>query len=208
MINTKVLKATHPQAISYALDVLRNSGIVSFPTDTVYGLGALVSDKSGVRRLYGVKGRRHTKAIAVLIHASEKLKEISVDIPEYVETLADAFWPGPLTIIVNKHPSIPDQVSPGPTLGVRVPDHRIALALLKAAGPMAVTSANLSGENNTRTTSEVMEQLDGKVHMILDGGQTPGGVPSTVLDCTSDPPKILRKGPIGIDKIRTIIGSE
>jgi L-threonylcarbamoyladenylate synthase len=195
-MKTELLPAEHPHALPQALNVLRNSGIVAFPTDTVYGLGAIAFDLKGVDRLYGVKGRSHTKAIAILLAHPDSLAEVATEVSEDARRLAEAFWPGPLTLILTRHPKVPSVLSPSPTIGVRIPDHPIALDLLQAAGPMAVTSANLSGRENTCTTQEVLAQLDGRVHLVIDGGRTPGGVPSTVIDCTQPQLQVVREGPI------------
>ena len=105
-------------------------------------------------------------------------------------------------MIVPRHPSLPDVLAPLPTIGVRVPDHPVALALLKKTGPLAVTSANISGKSNTMTAKQVLKQLKGRIHLVIDGGRTPGGVPSTVLDCTTPEPVILREGPITLKQIK------
>ncbi len=119
--------------------------------------------------------------------------------------LAAAFWPGPLTVVVERHPDLPQNLSPLPTIGVRMPDHPIALALLNAAGPLAVTSANISNAANTASAQAVLEQLGGRISLLLDGGQTPGGTPSTVVDCTQPELKILRLGPISAEEIARVI---
>ncbi len=119
--------------------------------------------------------------------------------------LADRFWPGPLTLIVSRKPDLPDALSITPTIGVRVPDHPVALKLLRLAGPLAVTSANISGHENTNTAQEVLDQLGGRIHLVIDGGRTPGGVPSTVVDCTRPIPVILRAGPISMEDIQSAL---
>lgn len=204
-MKTRVIPASDPKAILHAVDVLKQHGIVAFPTDTVYGLGAGVRDPIGVDRLYSVKGRDHTKAIAVLLSDPDQLSEVALELPGKADKIARAYWPGPLTLIVLRHPDVPGIVSPTPTLGVRIPDHPVALKLMNKTGPLAVTSANLSGANNAVTAGEVLEQLDGRIDLILDGGKTPGGVPSTVLDCTTDKLKILREGPIGLKEIERFL---
>ena len=123
---------------------------------------------------------------------------MAVNLPDQALALASAHWPGALTLIVPRHPSLPADLSPLPTLGIRIPDHPAALALLQAAGPLAVTSANLSGQADTTTAKEVLAQLDGRVDLVLDGGKTPGGIPSTVVDLTGSEPRILRQGPVEI----------
>ena len=120
--------------------------------------------------------------------------------------LAERFWPGPLTIILPKRSDLPDSVSATNTVGVRVPDHRIARRVLRAAGPMAVTSANISGQPSPSTAEEVFIQLNGRIALILDGGKTPGGVPSTVVDCTGTQPIVIREGPISFREILAITG--
>jgi L-threonylcarbamoyladenylate synthase len=193
---TKTLLTSDPLAIPRALEVLRAGGIVAFPTDTVYGLGALAFDVAGIERLYDAKGREHTKAIAVLIADPGELSKVASSVGEQAARLTAEFWPGPLTLVVPKLTSLPGTLSPNDTIGVRVPDHAAARALLAAAGPMAVTSANRSGGPNARTAAEVLVQLDGRVELVLDGGQTPGDTPSTVVDLTGAAPKMLRIGPI------------
>jgi len=203
-MKTESISANHPTAIPHALDVLRNGGLVAFPTDTVYGLAAPVHDVESIERLYVVKGRNNTKAIAVLIGSVSDLDQVTVDLKPTARKVAERFWPGPLTLIVPRHPDLPDVLAPLPTIGVRIPDHPVALALLQAAGPLAVTSANLSGGENTMTAREVYQQLQGRIHLILDGGRTPGGVPSTVVDCTTPEPQILRDGPISLAEIMAL----
>lgn len=205
-MKTDILRADHPVALTHAVDVLNNGGLVVFPTDTVYGLAALPDTTEHVERLYTVKGRSSTRAIAILIGNSEDLVRVSSSLPEVVLRLAKRFWPGPLTLIVPRHPSLPDVLSPQPTIGVRMPNHAVALTLLRMTGPLAVTSANLSGQDNANTAQEALAQLKGRVHLILDGGRTPGGVPSTVVDCTTPELVILRKGPITLDELQAASG--
>ena len=195
-MKTTLLSSESTNSIPHAVDVLEQGGVVAFPTDTVYGLGAQAFAAASIDRLYGIKGREHTKAIAVLIADSEQLEQIAPNPGEDVYRLARRFWPGPLTMVLPRHPSLPEELAPNETIGVRVPDHPVALELLHAAGPMGVTSANLSGEENTLTADEVMAQLAGRVHLVLDGGTAPGGVPSSVVDLTAKLPTILRPGPI------------
>lgn len=201
-MKTELLRADHPVAISHAADILKHGGLVVFPTDTVYGLAALPYQAEFVERLYIVKGRNSTRAIAVLIADTGELERVSSDPSATAIRLAERFWPGPLTLIVKRHPSLPDILSPQPTIGVRIPDHPVALALLRLTGPLAVTSANLSGQENSNTAQEALNQLGGRVHLVLDGGRTPGGIPSTVVDCTGPEPLILREGPISEEEIR------
>lgn len=200
-METIVLAASRPDTLTAALALLQTAGLVAFPTDTVYGVGALVHNAQGIEQLYLVKGRETTKAIPVLLGDVTDLDKITLDIGARALRLARRFWPGPLTLVVLKNPSLPSNLSTASTVGVRMPDHPVALALLRAAGPMAVTSANLSGGDNTSTASEVLAQLGGRIPLILDGGLTPGGSPSTVVDCTTPEPVILRAGPITLEQI-------
>ena len=204
-MKTECLRADHPVALTHAVDVLKNGGLVVFPTDTVYGLASLPDTTECVERLYTVKGRNNSRAIAVLIGNPEELDRVSISSTEMALRLAKRFWPGPLTLIVPRHPSLPDALSPQPTIGVRMPDHAIALALLRMTGPLAVTSANLSGQDNTNTAQEALAQLKGRVHLVIDGGRTPGGIPSTVVDCTTPELVILRKGPLTLEELQTAL---
>lgn len=190
-------------AIEQALDVLQAGGTVAFPTDTVYGLAASLSSAETIEQLFQVKQRPEDRAIAVLLGNTGHLAEVTLDPGGAALRLAERFWPGPLTLVVPKHPQIPAMISPRPTIGVRIPDHPVALALLTASGPLAVTSANLSGQENCRSAGEVVEQLQGRIDLILDGGVTPGGLPSTVVDMTGDTLKILREGPISFSELQS-----
>ena len=200
-MQTRIMSADNKQWLPRALEILRNGGLVAFPTDTVYGLGALAFDGKAVESIYLAKDRPVEKAIPVLIWDASDLEKISADIPERTRALASRFWPGPLTVLVPKKPTLPESVSATATVAVRVPDHAVARELLRAAGPMAVTSANLSGQASPSTAQEVLAQLNGRIDLILDGGTTPGGVPSTLVDCSSNEIKILRPGPITLAEL-------
>jgi L-threonylcarbamoyladenylate synthase len=205
-MNTEILPAQDPKALSQALSILRAGGLVVFPTDTVYGVGALAFDGAAVEQIYAVKDRPIDKSIPVLIADPADLAKVTLKVPESAARLAAHFWPGPLTLIVPKHPNLPEAVSATSTVGVRIPDHPLAWMLLQAAGPMAVTSANLSGRPSPSTAQEVLAQLGGRVALIIDGGKTPGGVPSTVVDCVGMEARILRAGPISKDEIGAMLG--
>ena len=206
-MKTEVLLASHPVALPHAADILRHGGTVAFPTDTVYGLAALPAVAEYVERLYIVKGRNSERAIAVLIGSPADLPKVAVSPSQAALLLAKHFWPGPLTLIVPRHPDLPEVLSPMPTIGVRMPNHPLALALLRMVGPLAVTSANISGGKNTTSAQEVLAQLKGRVHLVIDGGRTHGGVPSTVVDCTTAEPAILRKGPISMEDLMEALKS-
>ncbi len=198
MTSTSVIPADRADAIQQAVNVLESLGTVVFPTDTVYGLAASAFSFGAIQKLFEVKDREQEKSIAVLLGSLDQLSAVTADPSPAALSLGKKHWPGALTLVVPRHPEMPENLSPLPTLGVRIPDHPVALALLQAVGPLAVTSANLSGMPNTTTAEEVLAQLDGRVDLILDGGKTPGGIPSTVVDMTGAKPKVLRKGPISI----------
>jgi L-threonylcarbamoyladenylate synthase len=195
-MQTRILPATDPQAIDQAIQTLESGGLVAFPTDTVYGLAARLFDPAGIDRLYAVKGRDSAKAIPVLLSSPDELPQVTTGMNPAARRLAQRFWPGPLTLVVPRCPDLPENLSNLPTIGVRMPDHPLALALMRRSGPLAVTSANQSGGENTCTAQEVLAQLGGRIELILDGGRTPGGSPSTVVDCSGAELAILRQGPI------------
>ena len=204
-MKTIILTSKNSDTISRALEILKAGGLVAFPTDTVYGVGTLAFDGTAVESIYAAKDRPVDKAIPILIGGLEDLDKVTAEVPPIAAKLAAHFWPGPLTLVVPKHPHLPDAVSATPTVGVRVPDHPVARALLRAAGPMAVTSANISGEDSPKTAEEVNRQLNGRISLILDGGETPGGVPSTVVNCLGTEPDILREGPITLKDIQFVL---
>jgi L-threonylcarbamoyladenylate synthase len=206
-MKTEVLPAARPNALQHAADVLSHGGLVVFPTDTVYGLAAFPYDRQFVERLFIVKGRDQHRAIALLLADTADLGRVSNEPNETALRLAERFWPGPLTLIVPRHPSLPDILSPLPTIGVRVPDHSVARALLIITGPLAVTSANLTNHEPACTAQEALSQLGGRVHLILDGGIAPGGVASTVVDCTSRELVIVRQGPISEEQMLAALES-
>jgi L-threonylcarbamoyladenylate synthase len=195
-VKTEILTAADPDALRHAVDVLHYGGLVAFPTDTVYGVGALAFHPDAVMRLYTVKGRSAEKAIAVLVGREADLAQVASELTPAARRLAARFWPGSITLVVPKHRGLPDAVSSLPTVGVRMPDHDLARQLLTLAGPMAVTSANRSGEPNSLTAADVLAHLNGRIELLIDGGRVRGGVPSTVVDCTAPAPQVLREGPI------------
>src|SRR5687768_14253288 len=141
-MQTKIIPAGDKEALPHAIDILQSGGLVAFPTDTVYGVGALAFDGKAVESIYMAKDRPVEKAIPVLIGEVHELDKVGIEIPDSARQLASRFWPGPLTILVPKRPDLPESVSSTPTVGVRIPDHEVARALLRRAGPIAVTSAN------------------------------------------------------------------
>lgn len=206
MAKTRVLPVDEPNLLHAVIEKLRQGGLVAFPTDTVYGLGADAWNATAVDRIYSVKDRSELKAIPVLLGAAEDLLRVAHEPLPIVWQLAAQFWPGPLTIVVERRPDLPLAVSAGDTVGVRVPDHPFALELLAEAGPLAVTSANRSGEDSARTAQAVLEGLGERIDLLVDGGEAPGGVPSTVIDCTVEPPRLLRQGPLHLEALLSSAG--
>ncbi len=204
-MKTDIIPATHPSAILHAMDVLNCCGLVAFPTDTVYGLATLAFNEACIERLYVVKGRKHTRAIAVLLSQVKQMDQIAIDLSLEARKLAEKFWPGPLTLVLNRHPNLPAILSPEPTIGVRIPNHPVALRLMDRTGPLAVTSANRSGEPPATSAEAVIAQLKNRIHLVIDGGTSPGGVPSTVVDCTQPGVKVLRTGPITEEQLQAAI---
>ena len=203
-MKTEIIPASEIQS---ALEILQNGGIVAFPTDTVYGLGALAFNNNAVESIYIAKERPIEKSIPILIGDLSGLDQVAEDIPNMALRFATRFWPGPLTCILPKKQTLPLAVSATSTVAVRIPDHADARALLRAAGAMAVTSANISGQPNPSTAQEVYDQLNGRIPLILDGGKTRGGVPSTLVDCTGEKPVVLREGPISLDELLAALKS-
>jgi len=196
-MKTLFLRGSEPETISIAADLLRRGELVAFPTDTVYGLGAHAYLPEAVERIYAVKGRREDKGIPLLLADVESLAEVATEVPPVARRLAAAFWPGGLTLVLPKSPLVPAAVSREPTVAVRIPAHPLVLALIRAVGvPVATSSANRSGEPSLTTAQAVRAVFDGRIAAIIDGGRSPGGVPSTIVDCTAWPPAILRLGAI------------
>lgn len=200
-METEILSINEPKALAQAIDLLADSGLLAFPTDTVYGLGALAFNEHAVSEIYTVKGRGGDKAVAVLVADLEQLERVAQGVNSICAKLARRFWPGPLTLVLPRHPAIPEAVTPYPTVGVRIPDFEPTRELLRLTGPLAVSSANRSGNAAPCTARGVEAELGGRIPLILDGGATPGGMPSTVVDCSQGEPKILRAGPITLEQI-------
>jgi L-threonylcarbamoyladenylate synthase len=190
-------------AFARAVALLQAGELVAFPTDTVYGVGALAWLPEAVAKLYTAKLRPAEKAIPILLADPADIVLVADHLPPAAAAIAAAFWPGPLTMVVRKAAHVGDEItSGGSTVAVRVPDHPLARDLIRAAGaPLATTSANLSGQPSPVTAQDVADQLGGRIAFILDGGACPGGVASTVVDLTGPTPVILRPGPITLAQI-------
>jgi len=196
-----------PQEIARATEVLRRGGVVAFPTDTVYGLGASIFLPRAVERVFELKGRPRHQPLPVLVSSFEQVAGLA-SVPPGAATLAKRFWPGALTLVLAALEAAPELVTAGSgKVAVRLPDHPVPLALIEGLGtPITGTSANLSGEPSARTAQEVRAQLREKVDMVLEGGPTPRGVESTIVDLTGKAPLVLREGAISRKEIEECLG--
>jgi L-threonylcarbamoyladenylate synthase len=196
------------KALSKAATILRRGGLVAFPTETVYGLGAVIYNRTSVKSIFTVKGRPGDNPLIVHIYKREQLAEIALTVPAPTQLLAQRFWPGPLTMVLPKKAHIPAEVSAGlPTVAVRLPSHPVAQELLRQTDqPVAAPSANLSGRPSPTRGSHVISDLSGKIEMIIDAGPTGVGVESTVLDLTSTRPRILRPGGVTLEMLEAVLG--
>jgi L-threonylcarbamoyladenylate synthase len=196
-----------PAAIRDAAAVLRSGGLVAFPTETVYGLGADALSATAVARLFAAKGRPPTDPVIVHLSSAEQLDRIARAVPDAARTLAAALWPGPLTLILPKATAIPDAVTAGlSTVAVRVPSHPIARALLAEAGmAVAAPSANRFSRPSPTRPEHVLEDLAGSIDLLIDGGPTTIGVESTIVDVTASPPLVRRPGGITLDALRSLV---
>ena len=193
--------------IEQAVAILKNGGLVAYPTDTVYGLGVCMTDTKAVERIFQVKGRPKGMALPVLLAERAQIEVIVESMPLAAQRLADEFFPGALTIILPKSNTVPDIVTGGgKTIAFRIPNHPVPLALIKGLGkPIVGTSANLSGQPSTLTALEVQAQIGDKIDMIIDGGRCPGGIESTVVDLSGERPIVRRQGAISIERLINIL---
>lgn len=211
-INTRYIKVdqNHPEAdaIAGAGLILRRGGLVAFPTETVYGLGADATNARAVARIFEAKGRPPDNPIIVHVASRSQLSALVVGVPTAAKILMDTFWPGPLTIILPAAKGVPEVVTAGlATVAVRMPDHPVALELIKVAGvPVAAPSANLSGKPSPTHAAHVLQDLDGRIEAVLDGGPAGVGVESTVIDLTAEAPVILRPGGITPEELGACLG--
>lgn len=180
-----------------AIQALKSGGIIAIPTDTVYGLAADPFNADAVQRLYTFKGRPDSKPIPLVLSAVEDIHSVAQNLPGFFFHLTDRFWPGGLTIVVEAKDLLPILTAGGNTVGVRIPDNPLLLQILQAfGGPAAITSANLSGEPPATSPEEIDIELTSRIDMIVEGGKTPGPMPSTVYDISVSPPRIRRQGVI------------
>lgn len=196
-----------PAAIEEAARALREGKLVAFPTETVYGLGAHALDPVAVRKIFDAKERPATDPLIVHIANIDRVDQCATDMPPGAKKLGLAFWAGPLTIILPKKPVVPDLVTAGlPSVALRVPAHRVARALMEMAGvPVAAPSANRFSRPSPTTAAHVLEDLDGRVDLVLDGGPTDIGLESTIVDFTSKPPVIRRPGGVTFEQVQSLV---
>ncbi len=196
------------EKIKYSAEVIKSGGLVAFPTETVYGLGANGLDEKAVKKIFEAKGRPSDNPLILHIADRKQVFELAKDVPSNAGKLMDSFWPGPLTMIFNKAQNVPGVISAGlDTVALRMPSHPIALALIKESGvPIAAPSANTSGRPSPTNAKHVIEDLSGKIDVIIDAGNAKIGLESTVLDVTVDPPVVLRPGGITLKQIGDVIG--
>jgi L-threonylcarbamoyladenylate synthase len=182
---------------------LRDGGLVAFPTDTLYGLGAVAAQERAVQRLFEAKERPGDRPLPIFVASAADVDSVATEVSQAGRRLMETFWPGGLTLVLRRHPRFHSlALAGGDTVAVRVPAHPVALELLRRVGePLTGTSANLSGRPGPRTAGEVRRQLGGRVDLIVDGGPCPGGVESTVVDCTVDPPRVLREGAVPAERV-------
>ena len=187
--------------------MIQSGGLVGIPTETVYGLGANGLDPVAVNRIFGAKGRPQDNPLILHIPDDSWLEAYCQDIPELAWRLAKRFWPGPLTMILRRKPVVPDVVTAGlSTVGMRCPAHSMCRAVIKAAGvPIAAPSGNISGRPSPTTVQHMMDDMDGKIDAILDGGDCQVGVESTIIDLTCTPPRLLRPGGIPLEELRLVL---
>jgi len=194
------------QLIKKGISILKQGGIVAFPTDTVYGLGACANNIQAVERVYQVKKRPCNMALPLLLADIAQISEVAYPVPEIAWLLARSFLPGALTLVLHKSSSVPDIVTAGgKTVAVRVPDHPIPLTLIKGVGvPIVGTSANLSGQPSALTANKVYAQFGDKIDLIIDGGRCPGGKESTIVDVTGEKPVVLREGAVSREELEKV----
>jgi L-threonylcarbamoyladenylate synthase len=196
-----------PEVVRPAVEAVRGGGVIAFPTETFYGLGASAFSEGGIRDVYSLKDRDRQKPLSIVVADRASAESLAAEADPAFRALADAFWPGALTLVVKARPVFPPaMLGPGGTIALRVPRSPWLREFLGELGvPLTATSANLSGAGEVADPKEVIRQFDGRLTVILDGGQTPGGQASTVVDVTVRPPKILREGAIPSSRLASFL---
>ena len=197
------------EQIEKGISILKQGGLVAFPTDTVYGLGAWANNEQAVEQVYRVKERPRNMALPLLLADISQIDEVAEPVPPIVWLLAHNFLPGALTIVLHKSNLVPDIITAGGiTVAVRIPAHPIPIALAQGLGaPIVGTSANLSGKPSALTADEVYSQFGNKIDLVIDGGRCPGGKESTIVDVTGETPVVLREGAISREELKRVCGS-
>ena len=212
-LKTRIVKvdplAVEAEALAEIGSVLAEGGVMAYPTETFYGLGAAAFSARAVARVFRLKGRDPGKPLSLIASGIDMVAKIAGPLPDVFWTLAGEFWPGPLTLVLKAAPALPDFLTgPGRSVAVRVPPLPWLRRLVyDMSQPLTATSANLSGEREISDPAEVAAVFEGKIEMIVDGGATPGGAPSTILDLTSPEPRMLREGTVPAAKLRAVLGA-
>jgi len=204
---TQILPATSRKAIRKAVHLLRGGDVVAFPTDTVYGVGANAFERFAVRQIFEIKQRPLNKSLPIFIYQIDDLNQVARNIPYQAWPLLQKFWPGALTVVLLKNSALPDDVTSGQdTVAIRIPDHPVCLDLVIRTGrPLAVTSANLSGQPTLTTAQGVAQQLGKDLPLVLDGGPSSTTQPSTIIDLSNTPPRLLRQGSINVAVLQAFL---
>ena len=212
MVRTRVINVdpVNPSesALVAAADIIKRGGLVAFPTETVYGLGADAYNREAVRRIFEAKNRPMDNPLIVHICGLEWLGIVARNVPEEAHRIAERLWPGPVTLVLWKSDEVPGEVTAGlPKIAIRFPSHPVAMGLIERSGvPIAAPSANLAGRPSPTTAQHVIQDLYGRIELILDGGETLFGVESTIIDLTGEEPKLLRPGPIPVEDLERVLG--
>jgi L-threonylcarbamoyladenylate synthase len=195
--------APEDEVLRTVAGILSAGGVMAYPTETFYGLGAILFSKKAVRRIFRLKARDAGKPLSLIVSDIDMIERIAAEPPPVFLLLAGEFWPGPLTLVLKAAPSFPPELAgPGHTVAVRIPPAAWLRGLVAEIGlPITATSANVSGEREISDPAEVIRLFDGKVDVILDGGQTPGGLPSTIVDISGDRPRVLREGAVPVSAL-------
>lgn len=198
-----------PQSFISAVEILRAGGVVVYPTETFYGLGVDALNQKAIKKVFTIKGRSFAQPLLILIPEQDYLPRYVTEVSEKARRLMEHFWPGPLTMVFSASPQLPSMLTAGiKKIAIRISPHPIARALTSAfAGPLTSTSANISGEQSPATAKEVFARLGGMIDLIIDGGKTPGQMPSTIVDVTFSPPQLVREGVVPFSEILTFLES-
>ena len=204
---TRFVEINKEKQIKKAVSILREGGVIAYPTDTIYGLGASMANIPAIERIFQVKGRPKGMALPLLVADYAQIEQIVISIPPSARRLISEFLPGALTIILPKSDIVPDIITAGgKTVAFRIPNNPVALALIEGLGkPIVGTSANLSGHPSPLTAGEVKKQIGDKIDMLIDGGRCPGGIESTIVDLSGEKPIVQRQGAITVEKLRKIL---